>query len=188
MNKGAWYAALIFLLGGCAITEHNLSLNSEVPVTLSPIEQETTVALSFTDERDSIIVGKRVGGFGTNITAANLMENIEAAVRDIFTRKGYCLVAESAPRDADVQVAVRSFKYDVTTGSWTAGEHATAAFIVDGKRQGKTLKKVYRSDSERRIFFEAGGTELDQKMSSVLGDVLVQIAQDQELERFLTGK
>ena len=128
-----------------------------------------------------------LGGFGAKITAVNLMASIEAVVRGVFVRKGYQLVSADAAHDASVQVAVRSFSYDITSSWWTAGEHVSAVLILESKKQNDMLKKVYRSGSARRIFFESFGSEIDDRMTQALSDVLLQIAQDPELEHFLTG-
>ena len=178
---------LVVVLAGCTFTQHELNIETESTTEFNRIKTDTNLVLSFSDERDSTNIGKRVGGFGAKITAANLMASIEAAVRGMFVRKGYQLVSADASHDASVQVTVRSFSYDVTSSWWTGGEHVSAVLILESKKQNDTLKKVYRSGSERRIFFESFGSEIDDRMNRALRDVLLQIAQDQELEHFLTG-
>lgn len=185
MKKTTLLALLILFLSGCAFTQHDLTLDSETVVSLAPIAEEVTIVITLSDERDSPNVGKRVGGFGAKITAADLMSTIEKAVHNTFAKKGYRVVAGDSSHDALVEVNIRAFKYEVMQGWWTYGEHVSAVFIIEATRNGNDFKKVYRASDENRIFFESYGSELDEKMSNALRDVLVQIAQDQELEKFL---
>jgi len=172
-------------LAGCAFTQHEITVESSVPVALNPIEKKTAVSITIRDERDSDNVGKRVGGFGAKITAPDLMAKIDGAIREVFTRKGYRVVSDNATPDAQIDVGVRSFSFDVETGWVTGGEHVSVVLIVEARKYGQAYKKVYRASDEERVFFVAFGSELDDKMSRAFNNVLAQIAQDAELEHFL---
>lgn len=186
MKSLALNTSFVLFLGGCTFTEHELNLSPEMPVALDPIKRETGIALSFTDQRDGHIIGKR-GGLA-KITAKNLLRRIETGMRNMFTRKGYRLVAKNGPSDVDVQIRIRSFKYDVPDELFTTGEHNTAVFIVVAEKQGETMKRTYRSDNEKRMHAVSFADEINRQMSDILNDMLVQIAQDAELERFLTER
>ena len=187
VKKTALWVALAVFLGGCSLTPHQLNLSPNAPAALRPIEQATTVVLSFVDQRAVTEIGHRLGSTTAEITTTDLMGVVETAVRDLFVRKGYHLVAAGAPHDARILVGVKTFRYDTKHNVLTWEESVSVEIVLESEKQHRKLRKVYRSNSQQDSVFEAFGGKIDRRMSRVLSDILTQIAQDPELEQFLTG-
>jgi len=167
--------AAAILLAGCAYTPPPLTIAPVLPDAVMPIARETTLALTVSDER----AGAAADGA---VFAA-----IEAALRELFARKGYRLVTADAPADARLNVAVRAFDYQVATGRWSSDEEADAALVAEAARGLSRRTSTYRSTGEREAAFELYKRLPGATPSDVLSDILARIASDAELQRFLTG-
>ncbi len=82
---------------------------------------------------------------------------------------------------------LRSFKFEIEQGFFTGGRNAAAALAVDASRNGQSYNNVYRSNSEQRILFVPGESEINQQMNAAMNQILAQAAADANLDRFLTG-
>jgi len=128
------------LLAGCAYTPPPVAIAPVLPAELAAIERDTALALSVSDAR----------GDGDD----EVIEAVEAAVRELFARKGYRLVAAGAPHDARLSVAVRVFDYAVATKRWSSDEEAAAVFVAEAVRGASRRTSTYRSVGERQAVLE----------------------------------
>lgn len=166
--------AAAVLLAGCAYTPPPVAIAPVLPAELTAIERDTALALSVSDARGD-------GGDG------EVIEAVEAAVRELFARKGYRLVAAGAPHDARLSVAVRVFDYAVATKRWSSDEEAAAVLTAEAVRGASRRTSTYRSVGERQAVLELNRPKPGATPSDVLSDILARIAADAELEQFLTG-
>jgi len=175
----ASFAILAALLAGCAYTPPPLTIAPTLPAEVAAIERETALALSVSDARGGAAAGAAANGA--------VMAEIEAAVRELFARKGYRLVAADAPHDARLSVAVHTFDYRVASGRWSSGEEAEAVLTAEAVRGSSRRTSTYRSAGEREASFELYRRLPGATPSDVLSDILARIAVDAELQQFLTG-
>lgn len=160
-------------LAGCAYTPPPTVIAPVLPAEVTVISHDTALALSVSDERGAADDG--------------VMPAIEAAVRELFARQGYRLVAAGAPHDARLSVAVRAFDYQVATGRWSSDEAADAVFVAEAVRGSSRRTGTYRSAGERQAALELYRQRPGATPSDVLSDILARIAADAELQQFLTG-
>lgn len=153
------------------------------------VGDRTSLAFKFSDERDDVTIGHRsVATVGAKISAHRLPAVIEAQLRNILTAKGYRLLSDTPGADAEVVYRLRSFKFDIEAGFWTGGRNAAAALAVDARRRDRTYTTVYRTNSEERILFVPGETEINQQMNAALNDILTKAAADTQLDQVLTQR
>ena len=164
MKYSATALAVVSLMtGGCAVTPHEVSLDLVSQVESYPTTQvpSTPIYVSVLDDRESNLVGQR-STIGAKIKAPTLLTEINAAVRTMFTRKGYELVHDSRAA-ATVKIRLRGAKFGYTMGFWTAGQHVSAVISLTARKEGAgEYERTYRSEAERRRFVEAFGEEIDQ--------------------------
>lgn len=162
-------------LAGCAYTPPPTVIAPVLPDEMAAIERDTALVLSVGDARADAVAGDAV------------FAAIEGAVRELFARKGYRLVAPGAPHDARLAVEVRAFDYQVATGRWSSDEEAAAVFVAEAMRGASRRTATYRSVGERQAALELYRPRPGATPSDVLSDILARIASDTELQRFLTG-
>lgn len=185
---GGLAALLVMTAVGCAVTQHEVSLDLMSQVETYPTAQvrSTPIQVSVLDDRESELVGQR-GAVGAKIKAPSLMSEVEAAINAVFTRKGYRLTS-GQQAEAKVKVRLRGTRFDYTTGFWTGGQHVSAVISLTASKDGDAgeYEKTYRSSAERRRFVVAFGEEIDQLFNRHLTETIRQIANDEALHRFLT--
>lgn len=179
----------LLLTAACAFTPHDTDVQPTVQPGDSTIGAGTPVFFRFVDERDDVVVGHRgVGTRGAKVSATNLPKVVEAQLRDALQRKAFVLVASEQANTPSVVYRLRSFKFDVESGFFTAGRNASVALAVDAKRGDRTYNNVYRYNSEERIVFIPGGSEINNQMNAALSQVLQKANDDQDLDRFLVTR
>ncbi|HKU96036.1 MAG TPA: YajG family lipoprotein [Vineibacter sp.] len=179
----------LLLTAACAFTPHDTDIQPTVQPSDSTIGAGTPVFFRFVDERDDVVVGHRgVGTMGAKVSATNLPTIVEAQLRDALQRKAFVLVASEQANTPTVVYRLRSFKFDIESGFFTAGRNASVALAVDAKRGDRTYNNVYRYNSEERIVFIPGGTEINGQMNAALSQVLQKAIDDQGLDRFLVTR
>ena len=146
-----------------------------------PIERDTTIVLTIHDERDQASVDVAA------VSAADLMKAVQSSVLAMFIEKGYNIVTDGPADVARVRIGVRSFALNLDKKFWSVKERAATVFSLEAKKGGKTVRKMYRSSSEKRAFRSPfkRKSDLDKKVNAALHDVLDQVAGDRGLEQFL---
>ncbi len=180
-------AALVcVVLGGCAFTPHDVSLQPIETYNQSGVGTGTHIFYRFVDERDDLTLGARgAAGQGSRITANALPAMMQAQLRDVLTRKGFSLTGEEGDADATVNYRMRSFKFEVETGFWTGSDNVSAVLAVDALRRGRTYTNVYRFNSQHTAMVVPGGGDLDTMMNAAMNDLLRQADADLALFQFL---
>jgi uncharacterized lipoprotein len=182
-------AGMLSLLAGCAFTPAELALKPPTSTSSSDVGRGTPVAFKFTDERDDVTIGHRgVSTMGAKISSQDLPGMIEGDLRKDVANKQFTIVPEGQHADAEVIFRLRSFKFDIESGFFTGGRNANAALAVDARRGDKSYNNVYRYNSEQRILFVPGESEINQQMNAALNEILTKAYDDAELSRFLAGK
>jgi uncharacterized lipoprotein YajG len=180
--------AFLLLASACAFTPHDAELRPTVQATDSTVGQGRPLFFRFVDERDDVVVGHRsVGSMGAKVSATSLPAVVEAQLRQSLEKKTYALIGAEQPNVPAVVYRLRSFKFEVESGFFTAGRNATVALAVDARRGERSYNNVYRYNSEKRIVFVPGGSEINEQMNAALSEVLQQAANDAALDRFLTS-
>lgn len=178
--------AVLLLAAACAFTPHDTELRPTVQSSDSTVGQGRPVFFRFVDERDDVVVGHRsVGSFGAKVSATNLPTIVESQLRQSLEKKAFVLIGAEQPGTPTVVYRLRSFKFEVESGFFTGGRNATATLAVDARRGERSYNNVYRYNSEQRIVFVPGGSEINDQMNAALTQVLQQAAEDKELDRFL---
>ena len=176
-------------LSACTWTPHEIQINPQTNVAESNIGQGKAVYFRFLDERDDTTVGHRgVATVGAKVTSANLAQTVENALREGLRKKQFQFTSAESDADAALTYRLRSFKFDIEAGFFTAGRNAAAALAVDARRRDRSYNNVYRYNSETRIMFAPGGGEIDQQMNEALTQILTKALNDPDLDRFLTER
>jgi uncharacterized lipoprotein len=176
------------VLSGCAFTPAELALKPPTSMSNSDVGHGTPVSFKFVDERDDVTVGHRgVSTMGAKISAQDLPGMMEADLRKDIANKQFAIAQDGQHADAEVIFRLRSFKFDIESGFFTGGRNANAALAVDARRGDKTYNNVYRYNSEQRILFVPGESEINQQMNAALDQILTKAYDDGELSRFLSG-
>jgi uncharacterized lipoprotein YajG len=193
MSRYELARAVVLVLAGalssCAWTPAELELKPKMDAAPSDIGKGTTVAYNFVDERDDVTVGHRsIATVGAKITSQQLPAVVDARLREALAARQFTLVAAQQPADANLVYRLRAFKFDIEAGFWTGGRNASAALAVEARRQDKAYNNVYRYNSEERIMFVPGESEINQQMNAALSQILTKAAGDSDLDRFLIGR
>ncbi len=179
----------VLLLTGCTFTPAALVLKPPTDTSGSDIGQGVPIAFKFVDERDDVTIGHRgVATVGAKISSEDLPAVVESDLRKDITNKHFTIVSEGQHADAEVIFRLRSFKFDIESGFFTGGRNANAALVADARRGDQTYNNVYRYNSEQRIIFVPGESEINQQMNAALNEILTKAHEDAELAHFLAGK
>jgi len=176
-------------LAACTWTPHELQVKPAVDPTASEVGNGTRVFFRFVDERDDVTIGHRgIATVGAKISSNDLPGIIEAQLRQSLAKKQFQLTDSEPAGDSAVTYRLRSFKFDIEAGFFTGGRNASAALAVDAKRGDRTYTTVYRYNSEERILFVPGGSEIDNQMNSALNQILAKADADESLSHLLAGR
>lgn len=179
-----------FLLVSCAFTPHDVSLSLSPPTIADPtVGEGTNLRLRILDERDEAELGNRGAGISVaEVTAGDLMPEFTRIVRDGFVAKGYNLTNNPDQADANLDVALRSVKFDETSGFWTVGANVAVTILVDAEKGNNDYKNTYRVTGEERQFAISTGSGIDESINAALNSALAKLFSDHELDRFLTSR
>jgi len=189
MRIATIFTLVIFIVSGCAFTQHNVNVAIKQPqATTSTSTQGTTIRLRVVDERDEVDLGRRGAGIAVaKVTSDGLMPKFTRAVEDGFRAKGFDLTTDPATADADIVVALRTLKFEESAGFFTVGAEVDAAILAEAERGSENYRNQYRSSDEDRQFAISFGGGIDEQINLVLNEVLAQLLNDYRLDAFLTG-
>ena len=177
-------------LASCAFTPHEVTLSLATPEIADPtVGQGTSLRLRVLDERDEAELGNRGAGVSVaEVTAGDLMPEFTRIVRDGYVAKGYTLTDDLTEADAELDIALRSVKFDETAGFWTVGANVVVTILAEAERGDDDYRNTYRvSDEERQIAISTG-SGIDDSINAALNAALVKLFSDHDLDRFLTTR
>lgn len=188
MKKSLSLLSAILLVSGCAFTPHDVNTTLLQPeVTDATIGEGTALRLRVLDERDNTALGNRGAGVSmAEVSSTNVMDEFTRVVRQGFESKGYALVDNAADADASADVALRSLKFDETSGFWTVGANVNVAILVEAERGANDYKNDYRISDEERQFAISTGDGIDDSINAALNAAIDKLFKDEALDSFLT--
>jgi len=174
---------------GCAFTPHDVALSLAAPeVANASVGEGTAVRLRVLDERDEAELGNRGAGISVaEVTADGLMPEFTRVVREGFEAKGYTLTENAEEADADLDIALRSVKFDETSGFWTVGANVAVTILAEAEKGEDDYKNTYRVTDEERQFAISTGGGIDESINGALNEALGKLFSDEKLDSFLTG-
>ena len=169
-------AALAVVVGaGCSVTPHEVSMQYPDASAYQPAAKGgVPIHLTVRDDRDDDLAGKRnfIGAIGAGIKTGTVFGSFDSAVREMFSAKGYKLVARREAANARVTVRLRKTGFDYSFGWFTGGEHVSVAINATAVRGDEEYETTYRASKEERRFTVAFGEEINVKLSARMEDAL----------------
>jgi len=190
MKNIAAIVLLVMVMTGCTLTPHNANVEIKQPKPVSStIADGTKILLTVVDERDELDLGRRGAGIAfAKVSAEGLFPKFIMAVENGFRAKGYELTNDYGAADAKLLVALRTLKFEESSGLFTVGAEADATILAEAERGGKDYLNQYRASDEDRQLAVSFGEGIDEQLSLVLNEVLEQLLSDNRLDYFLIGK
>jgi uncharacterized lipoprotein YajG len=166
---------------------HDVAITAEVPYTSSSVGDGVTLALQVIDDRDDVVVGRRMPvGTAADITAKNIIPALERELKEGLEAKGFEALSAQSDADAEFEARLRRFNYFIRQGRYFgATENTWVVINIEAKKRGKAFERRYRVHMEEPLFFVTAGTGLDRKLNAALSEVLARIMRDAELMSFL---
>lgn len=176
-------------LASCAFTPHDVTLSLTQPEVADPqVGEGTMLRLRILDERDEAELGNRGAGISVaEVTAGDLMPEFTRVVREGFLAKGYELTDRVSDADAELDISLRSVKFDETSGFWTVGANVAVTILANAEVGQDDYRQTYRVADEERQFAVSTGGGIDESINAALNEAIARLFNDQELDRFLTS-
>jgi uncharacterized lipoprotein YajG len=179
------------LLGGCAFTPQQATLNPTLNVTSSEEGKNLSVSIRVIDERPSKSLGRKGSVYGpaAEITLSNdVVAVVHTKLTDAFQKKGFATMAYSDARDPRLTVEIRLLEYSTSTGFWSGGIHVKSAVKANASRAGHSFEKMYRGEKNEQVIVVPGDDKNEDLINESLSDVLTQVVEDKTLIMFLAGR
>ena len=190
-------AALVLVgalgMAGCGgWTPHELDLTADAP---DPVMQDlgdgVRLAVLVIDDREQRVVGKPgVGTAGVNISPRQLITYFRQQIVQGFRARGFALLPEGDPVDAQVVVSLRSFQWNIQMGFWLGTENVFVSIKAQA-RSVSTADEIVRTyhydETGEPVTITADGNEINERMNAGVSSVLAQLFADGDLMRFVTS-
>lgn len=188
MKKSCAAILLALALPACAITKMEAKINPTVDIAESNIGQGRTVALTVIDERPTKDLGKRAA-MGAEIEMKDDIATIfQEKIGEGLRRNGFAVVNGTAPGAATLRIDVRSLDYDVNVGWWTGGIDVSASMKAQAKGAREEYERMYRSNKEDRVVFVPGAKGSNERINTVVSELMRQLLEDRKLLEVLAAR
>lgn len=178
---------MAILMTGCAFNAHNANVEID-QAQINPVigADSITLFLRVLDEREETDLGRRGAGIGVaKVEAEGLIPRFTRAVEEGFVSKGYSLTSDRTEADAELDVILRTLRFEESAGFFTVGAEADATILAEAEKGSLDYRNQYRfSDEDRQLAVSFGGG-IDEQLSLVMNEVLAQLFGDSELDDFL---
>ena len=173
---------LISTVGGCAFVDENITLQPTSVLPPSAVGSGQRVGVNVVDERTTSIIGRRGPMRSAEIQAAqDVRKVVDNAVNQGMRNQGFVPVPYTKAEPVTLEVQVREFSYDTSTGFFTGGIHTRAALKAIARRSEDGFEEMYRTEEEDRVIVVPTEASDAERLNLVLSHTIDQMLADQRL-------